>query len=89
MLLNVHFVLTEHRQARPWKGDLDFFKEHPMTTLLYRGNEYVQQNKAAETSPVQLTYRRNVYQGRLNEAALHNVALTGVQLTYRGVSYTR
>ena len=45
--------------------------------------------QAAETSPVQLTYRRNVYQGRLNEAALHNVALTGVQLTYRGVSYTR
>ena len=64
-------------------------REHPMTTLLYRGNEYVQQNKAAETSPVQLTYRRNVYQGRLNDAALHNVALTGVQLTYRGVSYTR
>ncbi len=60
-----------------------------MTTLLYRGNEYVQQNKAAETSPVQLTYRRNVYQGRLNDAALHNVALTGVQLTYRGVFYTR
>ena len=51
-----------------------------MTTLLYRGNEYVQQNKAAETSPVQLTYRRNVYQGRLNEAA-PNVALIGVQLT--------
>ena len=60
-----------------------------MTTLLYRGNEYVQQNKAAETFPVQLTYRRNVYQGRLNDAALHNVALTGVQLTYRGVFYTR
>ena len=61
----------------------------PNDNPLYRGNEYVQQNKAAETSPVQLTYRRNVYQGRLNEAALHNVALTGVQLTYRGVSYTR
>ena len=60
-----------------------------MTTLLYRGNEYVQQNKAAGQAPVQLTYRRNVYQGRKNDAALHNVALTGVQLTYRGVSYTR
>lgn len=89
MLPIVHSVIAERSQARPCNGDLDFFEEHPMTTLLYRGNEYVQQNKAAETSPVQLTYRRNVYQGRLNDAALHNVALTGVQLTYRGVSYTR
>ena len=89
MLPIVHSVIAERSQARPWNGDLDCFEEHPMTTLLYRGNEYVQQNKAAETSPVQLTYRRNVYQGRLNEAALHNVALTGVQLTYRGVSHTR
>ena len=84
MLLNVHFVLTERRQVRPWNGDLDFFKEHPMTTLLYRGNEYVQQDKAAEQNQVQLTYRRNVYQRRQNDAAL-----TSVQLTYRGVSYTR
>ena len=55
-----------------------------MTTLLYCGNEYVQQDKAAEQTPVQLNYRRNVYQRRQNDAAL-----TGVRLTYRGVSYTR
>ena len=60
-----------------------------MTTLLYRGNKYFQQNKAAEQTPVQLTYRRNVYKGRMNDATHHNVALSGVQLTYRGVSYTR
>ena len=89
MLLIVHSVTAERRQARPWNGDLDFFEEHPMKTLLYRGNEYVQQNKAAEQTPVQLTYRRSVYKGRMNDATLHNVALSGVQLTYRGVSYTR
>ena len=59
-----------------------------MSTLLYRGNEYVQQNKGAEQTPVQLTYRRNVYKGRMTDATLHNVALCGAQLTYRGVSYT-
>ena len=84
MLPIVRSVTAERIHARPWNGDLDFFEEHPMTTLLYRGNEYVQQDKAAEQIPVQLTYRRNVYQRRQNDAAL-----TGVQLTYRGVSYTR
>ena len=89
MLPIVHSVTAERRHARPWNGDLDFFEELLMTTLLYRGIEYSQQNKASEQPPVQLTYRRNVYQGRLNDASLHNVALSGVQLTYRGVSYTR
>ena len=59
-----------------------------MTTLLYRGNEYVQQNKGAEQTPLQLTYRRDVYKRRITDATLHNAGLYGVQLTYRGVSYT-
>ena len=55
-----------------------------MTTLLYRGHQY-QQNNATEGKPaVQLVYRRNVYQSRQSDA--HR---TPVNLVYRGVGYTR
>lgn len=55
-----------------------------MTTLLYRGHHY-QQNNATEGKPgVQLVYRCNVYQARQI-----NSPRTPVQLVYRGVSYTR
>ena len=55
-----------------------------MTTLLYRGQQY-QQNNTDEGKPgVQLVYRRNVYQARQI-----NSHRTPVQLVYRGVGYTR
>ena len=55
-----------------------------MTTLLYRGHQY-QQNNATEGKPsVQLVYRRNVYQAHQSDARR-----TPVQLVYRGVGYTR
>ena len=55
-----------------------------MTTLLYRGQHY-QQNNATQGKPgVQLVYRRNVYQARQI-----NNHRTPVQLVYRGVGYTR
>ena len=55
-----------------------------MTTLLYRGQQY-QQNNTNEGKPeVQLIYRRNVYQARQI-----NNHRTPVQLVYRGVGYTR
>ena len=55
-----------------------------MTTLLYRGHQY-QQNNATEGKPsVQLVYRRNVYQTRQI-----NGHRAPVQLVYRGVGYTR
>ena len=55
-----------------------------MTTLLYRGHQY-QQNNASQGKPsVQLVYRRNVYQARQI-----NTHRTPVQLVYRGVGYTR
>ena len=55
-----------------------------MTTLLYRGQQY-QQNNAIQGKPgVQLVYRRNVYQARQI-----NNHRTQVQLVYRGVGYTR
>ena len=55
-----------------------------MTTLLYRGHQY-QQNNATQGKPgVQLVYRRNVYQSRQI-----NSHRTPVQLVYRGVGYTR
>ena len=55
-----------------------------MSALLYRGAEYSQQSSADAAAPVQLTYRRNVYQAR--QADVHQAR---VQLTYRGVSYLR
>ena len=55
-----------------------------MTTLLYRGHQY-QQNNATEVKPfVQLVYRRNVYQARQIDS--HR---TPVQLICRGVCYVR
>ena len=55
-----------------------------MTTLLYRGHQY-QQNNATEGKPgVQLVYRRNVYQ-----SLQINTQLTPVRLVYRGVGYMR
>ena len=55
-----------------------------MTTLLYRGQQY-QQNNTIEGKPgVQLVYRRNVYQAR--QINNHRAP---VQLVYRGVGYTR
>ena len=59
-------------------------KTHQMTTLLYRGHHY-QQNNPTESKPdVQLIYRRNAYQAR--QINSHG---TPVQLVYRGVGYTR
>ena len=55
-----------------------------MTTLLYRGHPYQQNNATEGKTGVQLVYRRNVYQARQI-----NSPRTPVQLTYRGVSYTR
>ena len=55
-----------------------------MTTLLYRGQQY-QQNNTIEGKPgVQLVYRRNVYQAR--QVNTHRAP---VQLIYRGVRYSR
>ena len=55
-----------------------------MTTLLYRGHQY-QQNNATEGKPgVHIVYRRNVYQARQI-----NSHRTTVKLVYRDVGYTR
>ena len=55
-----------------------------MTTLLYRGHQYQQNNVTQGKPGVQLVYRRNVYQARQI-----NIHRTPVQLVYRGVGYTR
>ena len=55
-----------------------------MTTLLYRGQQYQQNNVTQGKPGVQLVYRRNVYQARQI-----NSPRTPVQLVYRGVSSTR
>ena len=55
-----------------------------MTTLLYRGRQYQQDNATQGKPAVQLVYRRNVYQ-----AHQINSHRTPVQLVYRGVGYTR
>ena len=55
-----------------------------MTTLLYRGHQYQQNNSTQGKPVVQLVYRRNVYQAR--QINSHRIP---VQLVYRGVGYTR
>ena len=57
-----------------------------MTTLTYRGKDYVQNKKVAKKQLVELTYRRNVYTNRMDEASSSNEK---AELNYRGVSYTK
>ncbi|QNI58685.1 hypothetical protein SynBIOSU31_01816 [Synechococcus sp. BIOS-U3-1] len=56
-----------------------------MTALTYRGQAYTPQHSAVQKQSVELTYRREHYNTRRQQAAreLHP------QLVYRGVSYTR
>jgi len=57
-----------------------------MTTLTYRGKSYVQNKEAAEKQLVELTYRRNVYTNRMEDASSSNEK---AELNYRGVNYTK
>ena len=57
-----------------------------MITLTYRGKNYVQNKKAANKQPVELTYRRNVYINRMDDVSLSNEK---AELNYRGTNYTK
>ena len=57
-----------------------------MTTLTYRGKSYVQNKEAAEKQLIELTYRRNVYTKRMEDASSSNEK---AELNYRGVNYTK
>jgi len=57
-----------------------------MTTLTYRGKRYVQNKEVSEKQFVELTYRRNVYSTRREDASLSNEK---AELNYRGVHYTK
>ena len=57
-----------------------------MTTLTYRGKNYVQNKKAVKKQPVELTYRRNVYTNRMDDVSSGNKK---VELNYRGAKYTK
>jgi len=57
-----------------------------MTTLTYRGNTYVQNKDAIKKQLVELTYRRNVYTKRINEASF---GIEKSRLNYRGINYTK
>ena len=77
-------LLRGRRCSKPWNGDLDFFEEHPMTALLYRGHAYA----AAPATPkacVELTYRREHY----NTCRQELIGESRRTLTYRGVTYTK
>ena len=55
-----------------------------MTTLLYRGQKYVQHKaQKAQNECVQLTYRRNHYNTCRNKAKID----LNTQLAYRGNNY--
>jgi len=57
-----------------------------MTTLTYRGKNYVQNKEAAKKHLVELIYRRNVYTNRMDDASSSNEK---AELNYRGVNYTK
>tara|TARA_Y100001970_G_scaffold43540_1_gene54267 strand:+ start:2397 stop:2570 length:174 start_codon:yes stop_codon:yes gene_type:complete len=57
-----------------------------MPNLTYRGKNYVQNKKVSKKKYVELTYRRNVYTNRIDDASLSNEK---VELNYRGVNYTK
>ena len=57
-----------------------------MTTLTYRGKNYVQNKEVANKQPVELTYRRNVYTNRMDDASSSN---DKAELNYRGANYTK
>ena len=52
--------------------------------LTYMGNSYTQKNSVQDKAPVELTYCRNVYNARLEEAAANTI-----HLTYRGNTYKK
>ena len=55
-----------------------------MTTLLYRGNGYVQhKEQASKTECIELTYRREHYNTCRENYKINN----SVQLAYRGNKY--
>ncbi len=60
----------------------DRLKDNPMTTLTYRGKEYVQNKEAAQQQFIELTYRRSVYTNRKEELAPERP-----KLVYRGIEY--
>ena len=57
-----------------------------MTTLTYRGKNYVQNKEVAQKQPVELTYRRNVYTNRMDDASSSKEK---AELNYRGANYTK
>ena len=59
-------------------------QDNPMTTLTYRGKEYVQNKEAAQKQFIELTYRRTVYSNRKEE-----VTSNPQFLKYRGISYQK
>ena len=57
-----------------------------MTSLIYRGKSYTQNNSNSQNSFVELTYRRSVYTNRKNEASSKQDL---VSLKYRGIEYEK
>ena len=57
-----------------------------MTTLTYRGKNYVQNKEVAQKQPVELTYRRNAYIKRMDNASS---SIEKAELNYRGANYTK
>tara|TARA_B100001109_G_scaffold242246_1_gene227034 strand:- start:436 stop:648 length:213 start_codon:yes stop_codon:yes gene_type:complete len=66
------------------RGLKSLFGEWIMTTLFYRGQNYVQQKKNKKQKVcVELTYRRNHY----NTCRINASREQKTQLSYRGQSY--
>ena len=55
-----------------------------MTTLLYRGHDYVQHKQPQKTQrPVKLTYRQSTYTSAIDNLKSNSM----IELTYRGIRF--
>ena len=55
-----------------------------MTTLLYRGNDYVQHKHPKQVEMVELKYRKNVYRKKIS-----NISNETPSFVYRGNTYKK
>ncbi len=78
--------MSRRNSVKPWNGDLGRYKGKLMSTLLYRGHDYVQHKEPqVQAKCIELTYRHEHYNTCRAEAKrdLHP------EMTYRGVKHTK
>ena len=80
------FTLYGRRPSYTMERGIAVLLNRIMTSLIYRGKSYTQNNSNFQNSFVELTYRRSVYTNRRQEASSKQNLVT---LKYRGIEYER